>query len=231
MKNKIFLITFFIIIIFSNKAMQNRGIIKECIATGASSTIHKAFLYNGFKDASPFYQAINDIACEKMGIKKKITVKRMNATTEKEVGFTSMFIMPFLNTIWINEELLKSDPEYIVGYKFFHEIAHMILQHHKKRELEASSGTVLGVIGAINLLAARFPVFSLPYKVRFVQLGMLTTFGALSKCMLDQTNWYKDILQKWFKEQENEAHALALEYHDNPKQVVEYYKQMAAQKI
>jgi len=180
----------------------------------------------GDEDAAPLYQMMTKKAVYIMGLKEKIQVKKMNEKTKKANGFGSIFIVPRLKTIWINAELCSQMPDFIKQYNFFHEIAHLVLHHHEKRAFEFYSGTFIGLVGCANIVAARLPVFSLPAKFRFMQVGLTSTVTALSKTGLDQTLSYQSLRQKWYKSQENEAHRMALSVHDNPKDVLNYYTEV-----
>ncbi len=180
----------------------------------------------GEEGATAHYQLMSDIARNKMGIKKKFTVKKMNSRTEHALGFGSIFIIPWVNALWINQRLCNQKPDYINLYEFLHEFAHLALYHHVKRGMESYSGLGLGLVGTCNLVAARLPFFSLPTKFRLLKIGAVTTFSSLAKCMVDQTPFYQSLLQKWYKSQENDAHRKALSVHEDPEDVVEYYKSL-----
>lgn len=181
----------------------------------------------GMDPAADSYQELCDFACEKMGILRPISVNKMNKKTEQRNGNNIAFVMPKLDTVWVNETVCNLMPFFIRQHVIFHEIAHIQLRHDLKRNIEEYSGALLGVVSSVNFGAARLISFNNPIKFRFMHFGIVTSFMGLTKCLLDQTQWYQTLLQKWYKDQEKKAHKKALSIHPSPDKVVKYYTELA----
>lgn len=180
----------------------------------------------GYEKTDSSVQALCDKASKKMGIHKKYSVYNMNFRTQRDLGFSAIFIMPWIRSLWVNPVLSKQKPDFILYYEFLHEMAHVMLMHHLKRDIESHSALGLGILGCMSLCASKLPFFSVPNRFRFLKFGTSTTIGSLGKCLFEQTASYESLVKKWYKSQEKDAHQKALSLHDDPNAVIAYYQEL-----
>jgi hypothetical protein len=177
----------------------------------------------GSEDVSEPLKGIARFCNKKHNTNKKILFKRMNETTKLAQNANPAFSINTIDAliIWFNDSLLSDLPiiqEFIVD----HEIGHFKKRDHLKKTLEEKSGGLFGGICGVTTLFSCMPKLPMPFKVCSLNAGI--TFGLLSvmKMTLDQSSWYKNLRDEWYKKLEYQAHEYAIDMSKDPQAVYDY---------